>query len=154
MRPRLQGEWLRAFDAEPDPAVQYTVGGALPHVPLTWFRSTFATPANASSTGMGVHINMTGFSRGHAWVNGHNIGRIWSINGQCNVPDTMTFCEDWDEDSGVCDTPTQSLYHVPIDWLHAPGSSQDNQIVVFDELGAKELSPPAIYVRALNPGLR
>ena len=94
-------------------------------------------------------LNLSGFSRGHAWVNGHNLGRMWNISGSCSPPGEWdTFCEDWDDDE--CDAPTQSLYHVPPDWLvHPAGSS--NLLVVFDELGATDLSLPSVSVRTLNP---
>ena len=49
-----------------------------------------------------------------------------------------------------CDAPTQSLYHVPPDWLLQPAGSS-NLLVVFDELGATDLSLPSVSVRTLNP---
>ena len=127
----------------------FTKAAAKTSTPLTWFKSSFPTPANATAGGVGVHLDMTGFSRGHAWVNGRNIGRIWSVKGSCSPPgEWNTFCEDFLDDA--CDKPTQSMYHVPIDWLHPVGST--NQLVVFDELGASNLESPSVHVRTLNPG--
>jgi hypothetical protein len=42
---------------------------------------------------------MRGMNRGHAFVNGHDIGRYWLLEGSR---------------SGY---PTQWLYHLPQDWL-------------------------------------
>jgi len=149
MRPGLQGEWLRAFANTPDSAVRWSAAAAKVHTPKTWFKSSFPTPANVTGGGVGVHLNLTGFSRGHTWVNGHNIGRMWNISGSCSPPgEWMTFCEDFLDDD--CDKPTQSLYHVPEDWLSPAGSA--NQVVVFDELGATDLSLPSVSVRTLLPG--
>ena len=61
----------------------------------------------------------------------------------------MTFCEDFLDE--YCDKPTQSLYHVPEDWLNPDG--RDNAVVVFDELGATDLSLPSVYVRTSQPTL-
>ena len=150
MRPRLQGEWLAAPTVTPDASVLWSTAVAKLHQPKTWFRCAFATPSNATAGVVGVHLNLSGFSRGHAWVNGKNIGRFWNISGSCSPPgEWNTFCEDFDDDA--CNAPTQSLYHVPVDWLRARGSGHTNQLVVFDELGASDLSLASVSVRTLNP---
>ena len=142
MRPRLQGEWLN-ITANPEPGqaspVKWEAKEARTEQPKTWFESFFPTPANAtgSSASVGVHLNLTGFGRGFAWVNGRNIGRFWSVAGSCDPPGAWnTFCEDFDDD--FCDQPSQALYHVPAAWLEEKAGGM-NRVVLFDELGARWL---------------
>ena len=103
------------------------------------FETFFPSPPNATgaAASVGVHLNLTGFGRGFAWVNGKNIGRYWSVTGSCSPPGAWnTFCEDFDDD--FCGQPSQALYHVPAAWLEAE-AARPNRLVLFDELGARWL---------------
>jgi len=66
--------------------------------PGIFFRGTFRidTPAD-------TFIDMTGYSKGAAWVNGHNLGRFWDVG-----PQTRLYC--------------------PAPWLKAG----ENEVIVFD----------------------
>ena len=148
MRPRLQGEWLNIMAATPEhgaeeldraPPVEWSATEARLHQPKTWFETSFLSPPNATgpAASVGVHLNLTGFGRGFAWVNGRNIGRYWNVTGSCSPPGAWnTFCEDFDDD--FCGQPSQGLYHVPAAWLEAE-VARPNRLVLFDELGASWL---------------
>jgi len=53
---------------------------------------------------------------GVAYVNGFNLGRYWLRNGRCSgdcaPPQHGDYCYERFKD---CDTPTQTLYHIPTD---------------------------------------
>ncbi|PRQ47057.1 putative beta-galactosidase [Rosa chinensis] len=40
---------------------------------MTWYKATFKAPLGIEPVAMDFH----GLGKGHAWVNGHSIGRYW-----------------------------------------------------------------------------
>ena len=70
----------------------------------TWYSGTFK---NAQTPGMAADtfLELPSFTKGLMFVNGHNLGRYWTIG------------------------PQQQLF-LPGAWLH--GSSQDNEVLVLD----------------------
>eukprot|EP00118_Oscarella_pearsei_P005546 m.25595 g.25595 ORF g.25595 m.25595 type:complete len:715 (+) comp28836_c0_seq3:162-2306(+) len=96
--------------------------------PTTWFKTTFtANPAAGP-----VFVNATGLNQGHIYVNGHDIGRYWLVQGNC----THRYSCDVTYLDNACGQPTQALYHVPTDWLEP---DKDNLLVVFEAMGATAL---------------
>ena len=67
-------------------------------------------------------------NRGHAFINGNDIGLYWLIQGVC-TKDPPCCCQ---QAQINCLQPTQRYYHIPADWL----MPKDNLITVFDDLGA------------------
>lgn len=117
--------------------------------PLTWYRATFSTPPElVGDERARLHVNMSGFGRGHAWVNGHSLGRYW-LKARTTGPEAGT-------------RPTQALYHVPTSYLHAAGvgsgaasgaaGAAPNVLTVLESLGARALGRAALYVATLAPG--
>jgi len=98
---------------------------SLPFDKVEGLRFTLAGPAGQSSSGQGVraqaplirkgvlhlttpvdtYLDMSKWGKGCVWVNGHHLGRFWSIG------------------------PQQTLY-VPAEWLHAG----DNEVITFELL--------------------
>ena len=115
LRPYLTGEFLGLGSADGHSAVQWsddwqqTIGQ-----PLTWYSASFPQVQLPDSGLYSVLLDLSGMGRGHAFVNGHDIGHYWLIMGG---------------DSGY---PTQWLYHVPQDWLSTDG---DNSLVLLEETG-------------------
>jgi len=118
MRPFLVGELKEIFTPEGASNVNWT--NAVPSIPITWFQTEFATPT-APADRYSVLLNATGMGRGHFYVNGHNLGRYWLIDGGT--------------------APSQSLYNMPIDYLAPAGHK--NLLTLFEELGG---SPSALSV--------
>ncbi|KAL7153832.1 hypothetical protein ABFS83_04G194900 [Erythranthe nasuta] len=106
---------------------------ALPkNSPLTWYKTTFSAPAGNSP----VAIDFTGMGKGHAWVNGHGIGRYWPANvapSNGNCADTCNYRGSYSNNKCLkgCGKPTQQQYHVPRSWLKPTG----NTLVVLEEIG-------------------
>lgn len=96
---------------------------AVATAPATWSQAVFPTPqdlpTNADS-GQGLLLDANGLGRGHFFINGIDAGRFWNIK------------------RGDTTTPTQRFYHIPLDWLRAPGN--DNTLLVFDALGSSNIS--------------
>ena len=131
MRPALHGESCGGGKAIPwsdeeDPAAE--VG-----VPALWSTTTFSgvpPPAAGEGKDAALFLDLSSLGRGHAWVNGHDLGRFWNIERA--------------DGSGRL---TQKYYHIPEDFLVVGGRSdgagakyaeedaKENTLVLFDALG-------------------
>jgi hypothetical protein len=131
-RPVLSGELLNASSVDGGRgAVHWTphpAGGRI-GAACTWYRTTFLDPRPAVPVGAALLLEATGLSRGHFWVNGHDLGRIWPAIGADGV-----------------DMGTSQHYYIPQDTLVAG----ENTFVVFDELGAPLLDHVRLVVAALE----
>jgi hypothetical protein len=147
MQPWLEGQRrsLQSGGVPPEPwaAVTPVVGGgsgqvAEQHETLRWFRTTFETPAGTAP----LVLDAAGLGRGHAYVNSFDIGRFYNITGtpceQCTCGGDSCCMKQ------LCGKPSQRLYHIPPDVLKPVGSGETNLLVVFDELGATDLSTVAV----------
>ena len=114
IRPYLTGEFLDLASVEGHGTVNWSSDWkAAAAAPLTWFHATF--PEVQLPDGLfSVLLDMRGMGRGHAYVNGHDIGRYWLIEG------------------GRSGYPTQWRYHVPQDWLVQGGN---NSLTIIEEVG-------------------
>ncbi len=91
--------------------------------PLSWWHFTFVRPQINEP----LAVDLTGMSKGVAWLNGKCIGRYWLIAG------TREELLPWQHPAVQLQrigTPTQQFYHLPVDWLE-----EENDLVLFDELG-------------------
>ncbi|KAJ6740626.1 BETA-GALACTOSIDASE 10 [Salix purpurea] len=96
---------------------------------FTWYKTFFDAPAGDDP----VALDLGSMGKGQAWVNGHHIGRYWTI---VSPKDGCGSCDyRGASNSGKCRTncgnPTQTWYHVPRAWLEA----SNNLLVVFEETG-------------------
>ncbi|KAK9081234.1 hypothetical protein Syun_030597 [Stephania yunnanensis] len=76
--------------------------------------------------------------KGQAWVNGHNIGRFWSLVApKDGCQETCDYRGAYNENicAKNCGKLTQKWYHVPRSWL----KSSDNLLVIFEETGGNPL---------------
>jgi hypothetical protein len=133
MRPGLAGEHWRAPS-----------GGHIPWAPAasltavapgTWLRARFPTPPLPPAGDGSCLLDLAGLGRGHAFVNGHDVGRYWLLARN--------------DGSGK---PSQRYYVVPPDWL---ATEQLNELVVFEDQGAHDISAVGIAVsRLVSPVLQ
>jgi hypothetical protein len=145
IRAGLDGERLRLMGAHAAAAVRWREPAAAPRAvaPLSWYRAEFETPAEVFEAGLAgsarpqLHVNMTGFGRGHAWVNGHSLGRYWLLARETGP------------EAGV--RPSQALYHVPTAWLASrPGAR--NVLTALEGPGGPSALDAALYVARMRPG--
>ena len=89
---------------------------------LRWLRTTFVRPAGESP----VALDLTGMTKGLAWVNGRCLGRYWLARA---AGERSPFLAGWIDKASI-GRPSQTLYHVPREWL-----GEMNRLVLFDEVG-------------------
>ena len=97
---------------------------------VTWFQARFDLDhlINKDTNANPVLLDATGLNRGHAYINGNDLGLYWLIQGFCH--DTTPCC--CQQAQINCMQPTQRYYHIPSDWL----LPKNNLLTVFDDLGA------------------
>ena len=108
--------------------------------PLSWLAATFATPTaskedegadGAEGVDTSLLLDAQGLSRGHFYVNGHDLGRYYMIHSCANA--------------SLCPLQfSQRFYYIPREVLLPAGSGQNGQkklntLVAIDELGAQGL---------------
>lgn len=96
-------------------------------------KSTFKAPMGSDP----VVVDLKGMSKGYAWVNGENLGRIWPSylaeeEGCSDEP--CDYRGEYSDRKCVtnCGKPTQRWYHVPRSFLRKDG---ENSLVLFAEMG-------------------
>jgi hypothetical protein len=118
----LAGEYFQIYTSEGSSKVdwntEWTKGIGKP---ITWFQARFdldhlvRDDLNANP----ILLDALGLNRGHAYVNGNNLGLFWLIQGICQQAQIN------------CLQPTQRYYHIPSDWLML----KNNSITIFNDLG-------------------
>ncbi|CAF3494799.1 unnamed protein product [Adineta steineri] len=127
----LVGEFLQIYTEQGSSRVewnpQWTKGI---NKQITWFQARFnldhlvREDLNANP----VLLDARGLNRGHAFINGNDLGLYWLIQGICQ--DKAPCC--CQQAQINCLEPTQRYYHIPSDWL----MPENNLITIFDDLGA------------------
>uniref|UniRef100_A0A0A9EQS0 beta-galactosidase n=1 Tax=Arundo donax TaxID=35708 RepID=A0A0A9EQS0_ARUDO len=98
--------------------------------PFTWYKTMFDAPKGPDP----VAIGLGSMGKGQAWVNGHLIGRYWSlVASKSGCPSSCNYAGAYSESKcqSNCGMPTQSWYHIPREWLQEAG----NLLVLFEETG-------------------
>jgi hypothetical protein len=100
-----------------------------------WYRTNrFELPSNVLEGTASISINMSGFSAGNLFVNGHHAGYFNLCAGNCSLCAKGGFgC--WPMGSYVpmqCGKATQDCYAVPPEWL----MKTDNEVLVFNAAAA------------------
>ncbi|KAH9680708.1 Beta-galactosidase 9 [Citrus sinensis] len=126
----LKGEFQQIYSIEENEAewTDLTRDG-IPST-FTWYKTYFDAPDGIDP----VALDLGSMGKGQAWVNGHHIGRYWTVvapKGGCQ--DTCDYRGAYNSDKCTtnCGNPTQTWYHVPRSWLQA----SNNLLVIFEETG-------------------
>lgn len=166
----LAGETMQIYTAAGTDAVPWQPLASLPDPAAArqvWFRFHLDLPSvlgnahrddqqQATQLQTAFVLDLTGMTKGVAYVNGFSIGRYWLIvsgalssckEGQCalNFPGPVCYFHKKD-----CGRPTQHLYHVPTGLLKERG----NLVVLFEESGgvrASDTSEVALVVLHEHP---
>lgn len=97
--------------------------------PTTWFQTRFDLDSliKNDTNANPILLDAQGLNRGHAFVNGNDLGLYWLIEGLCQTKSLA--CQ---QAQINCLKPSQRYYHIPSDWLMA----KNNLLTLFDDLGA------------------
>jgi beta-galactosidase len=140
----LPGPWAMAPGLVGEKAGVYGEAGALvawapgagADRPLAWWRAEFARPAGAGP----LVVDLSGMTKGLAWVNGRCLGRYWLLPGHGESEGGLRPVVQCAREG----EPTQRYYHIPADWLE-----ERNVLVLFEEAGGDPVS-----IRLLRPAVR
>ncbi|XP_054805017.1 beta-galactosidase 9 isoform X3 [Prosopis cineraria] len=125
----LQGEFLKFYleDNEKAEWAELT-HDAIPST-FTWYKTYFDPPAGSEP----VALDLASMGKGQAWVNGHHIGRYWTLIAPKDGCKACDYRGPYNSDKCAtnCGKPTQTWYHVPRSWLQA----SHNLLVIFEEVG-------------------
>ena len=112
--------------------------------PITWFQARFDLDhlTRDDTNAKPILLDAQGLNRGHAFINGNDLGLYWLIQGICgkNQPCCCQHAQT------NCLKPTQRYYHIPPDWL----MSRNNLITIFDDLGAPSPGSVGIVQRIVT----
>ncbi|KAJ6395807.1 hypothetical protein OIU77_020962 [Salix suchowensis] len=126
----LKGEDMNLESRKPISSVDWVQGSLVAgkQQPLTWYKAYFNSPKGDDP----LALDMSSMGKGQVWINGHSIGRYWTLYAEGNCTGcsySATFrparCQ------LGCGEPTQKWYHVPRSWL----KSTQNLLVLFEEIG-------------------
>ncbi|KYR02728.1 glycoside hydrolase family 35 protein [Tieghemostelium lacteum] len=151
MKPCLSGENMQLYQPYQSSTVTWTniTSQSTDTTGFSWYKIVISNITYDSTvTPVTLVLNMTSMSRGLVWVNGNQLGRYWTLEAtqnQCNDncvndyegPYYPSNCR-----TG-CNQPSQSLYHVPIDWVY-PYSI--NIVTVFEEDPESTVNPTKIQL--------
>ncbi|KZV48454.1 beta-galactosidase 9-like [Dorcoceras hygrometricum] len=124
----LKGEFLKIYASDKNESMEWN---ELPHdatpTRFSWYKTHFKTPSGVDP----VALDLSSMGKGQVWVNGHHIGRYWTLNAPKDGCQTCDYRGTYDSDKCVtnCGDPTQTWYHIPRSWLQA----SDNLLVIFEE---------------------
>eukprot|EP00730_Choanoeca_flexa_P008508 TRINITY_DN12498_c0_g2_i8.p1 TRINITY_DN12498_c0_g2~~TRINITY_DN12498_c0_g2_i8.p1 ORF type:complete len:877 (+),score=175.89 TRINITY_DN12498_c0_g2_i8:2-2632(+) len=120
---------------------------------MVWFKTTLDAPQpeDDSDSPFAYALDLSSLNKGVAYVNGFDIGRYWLKNGECDgecaPPHHGDYCFERYKD---CNTPTQTLYHVPTEVV----KETRNLIVVLEEsedVQARDLTKVALVRLTQHP---
>ncbi|KAF7837008.1 beta-galactosidase 9 [Senna tora] len=125
----LQGEFLKFYIEENDKAGWTELTHDVIQSPFAWYKTYFDAPGGTDP----VALDLASMGKGQAWVNGHHIGRYWTLVSPKDGCEECDYRGTYDSDKCLtnCGKPTQTWYHVPRSWLQA----SNNLLVIFEEIG-------------------
>lgn len=127
----LKGEFSRIYSPEYQGSAEWSSMQNDDTVsPFTWFKTMFDAPEGNGP----VAIDLGSMGKGQAWVNGHLIGRYWSLVApESGCPSSCNYAGTYSDSKcrSNCGIATQSWYHIPREWLQESG----NLLVLFEETG-------------------
>ncbi|XP_052620638.1 beta-galactosidase 9 [Lactuca sativa] len=143
----LKGEFLKLYATEDNKSSGWTnlTDEDVPSA-LSWYKTYFDSPGGKDP----VVLDFSSMGKGEAWVNGHHIGRYWTLvapKDGCQETCDYRGAYGSEKCNTNCGNPTQIWYHVPRSWLQP----SDNLLVLFEETGGNpfEISVKTVSVKTV-----
>ena len=125
-RPKLTGEIQQVYTNKGSLKVTWDSDiSRYIQIPLTWFKAIFAVAPY--TTQYSLLLKLTGFSRGHYYVNGVDLGRYWLIEYEGKA--------------------VQEYYFIPPDMVNYGGP---NLLVIGEELGASDPTKASLVLSTMT----
>ncbi|KAK7305146.1 hypothetical protein VNO77_43046 [Canavalia gladiata] len=128
----LNSETHHFYDLKPNISVPWVTSPSYPvgsH--MTWYKANFKAPSGTNP----VVVDLQGLGKGHAWVNGHSLGRYWTsmIAPTNGCSDSCDYRGNYVKEkcNTNCGQPSQRWYHVPRSFLN----NDNNTLILFEEIG-------------------
>ncbi|KAK9155177.1 hypothetical protein Sjap_002657 [Stephania japonica] len=136
----LKGEFMNVYAPDQQESVNWVdLSSNSISSTLTWYQLPHSASYFDATDGIDpVALDFGSMGKGQAWVNGHNIGRFWSLVApKDGCQETCDYRGAYNENKCAknCGKLTQKWYHVPRSWL----KSSDNLLVIFEETGGNPL---------------
>lgn len=127
----LNGEFMKLYTIEENESAGWTdlKPVAIPST-FSWYKTYFDSPGKTDP----VVLDLGSMGKGQAWVNGHHIGRYWTLVAPktgCQKTCDYRGAYNSDKCTTNCGKPTQIWYHIPRAWLQP----SKNLLVIFEETG-------------------
>ncbi|XP_047335148.1 beta-galactosidase 9 [Impatiens glandulifera] len=127
----LKGESLQIYTTEGNEKANWTnlTPEAIPST-FSWYKAYFGPPVGNDP----VALNLRSMGKGQVWVNGHHLGRYWTLVAPktgCQEVCDYRGAYDSEKCTTNCGKPTQIWYHIPRSWL----KPSNNLLVIFEETG-------------------
>lgn len=144
----LNGERKRLYDLQPHIGVSWNTNSTYPiGKPMVWYKAGFKAPSGTNP----VVVDLQGLGKGHAWVNGHSIGRHWPswITATNGCSSTCDYRGKYVKEkcNTNCGNPSQRWYHVPRSFLN---EYDENTLVLFEEMGG---NPQNVSFQTVTTGM-
>ncbi|EEF46237.1 beta-galactosidase, putative [Ricinus communis] len=109
----LGGEAKRLYDPNSGHRDVFRTSAILPvGRAMTWYKTTFHVPSGTDP----LVLNLQGMGKGHAWVNGHSLGRFWPMQSAdpTGYSGSCDYRGKYDKDKCLtnCGNPTQRWKHI------------------------------------------
>jgi len=129
MRPFMVGEQLNIVNQP----ISMSWSKSETAKPCSWYKTSFELTENELQADADFRIDALTLGKGMIFINGHNIGRYWLLEGNGYGPDSTWQNFNLDGLSlAPAGQPTQRYYHVPKAWLKG-----NNQLIFFEEQANK-----------------
>ncbi|KAI4345367.1 hypothetical protein L6164_012497 [Bauhinia variegata] len=141
----LQGELLKIYSEENEKTEWAELTNEEVPSIFAWYKTYFDAPAGTDP----VALDLESMGKGQAWVNGHHIGRYWTLvapKDGCQPVCDYRGAYNSEKCTFNCGKPTQTWYHVPRSWLQP----SNNLLVIFEETGG---NPFGISVKLRSTGI-
>ncbi|XP_057983261.1 beta-galactosidase 7-like [Malania oleifera] len=141
----LLGEHQGLYKAEAGRLQKWHTDDLLVNKMFVWYKTTFKAPLGDDP----VVVDLLGLGKGHAWVNGHSIGRYWPsfLADEDGCTSTCDYRGAYSDNKCLtnCGKPSQRWYHVPRSFLQ----DDENTLVLFEEFGG---NPSSVNFRTVTVG--
>ncbi|EGC33370.1 hypothetical protein DICPUDRAFT_48969 [Dictyostelium purpureum] len=138
MKPGILGEKLQIYNEYSSSKVNWQPYNPSATQSMTWYQFNISLDGLSSDPSSNAYVlNMTSMNKGFVYVNGFNIGRYFlmeATQSNCTLKQDYIGIYTPSNNRIDCNEPSQSLYHIPLDWLFLQQDKQYATVILFEEV--------------------